>query len=163
MPASKSAFPRVLRDKVLSMMFMFLEQKRFWTLFGIGFRVFMLFEPLVGRPDHNGCRYLIAPLVCPIGPALYFIFRPFDPTRGPAARLSGMVDRDRSDQDAKRLGEVLGSQEARKFIWRTTAMISGALFAVMAIVAITFRNSLNGLFPSPWLGQGLVAVALDRL
>jgi len=159
-PASKSAFPPALRNKVPPMILMFLDQRFFFTLFGMVFCIFTLYGPLVGRPDHNGYRYLLAPLVCPLLPALYFIFWPFDPFRGSAARLAGMVDYDKSDQGAKRLSEVLASREARQFIWRTTTVISGALFAVMVILAVIVRSSLNWLFPSAWLGQGLIGCCI---
>jgi hypothetical protein len=142
------------------MVFMFLEQRSFWTLFGIVFCIFTLIGPLFGHPDHNIYRYLLAPLVCPIAPALYFVLKPFNPYKGPAARLSGMTDRDKSDQDAKCLVQLFRSKEAQRFIWRTTAKISGVLFLLMSIMTTVVRDSLNWSFSSRGLGPGLMGCVL---
>jgi hypothetical protein len=142
------------------MLFMFLEQRTFWALFGIAFCVLTLYGPWVGPPDNNGYRYLLAPLLCPMLPALYYLFRPLNPYKGPAARLGGMTDFDKSDNDAARLVQLFSSKEARDYLWQTAMKISAVLFAIMAVITIACRNSLNWSFPSPWLGQGVIGCCI---
>lgn len=161
MAAPKKIIPRDLRAKVPSMLFMSLEQRTFWDLFSMGFCVFSLYGPVVGRiADHNGFRYLLGPLVCPIVPLLYYLLIPFNPYHGSAARLSGMVDKDKRDLDAKLLVELFCSSVARKFLLQATMKICGVLFVIMVAVSIACRNSLNWSLPSPWLGQGLLGCSI---
>jgi hypothetical protein len=140
--ANRVAIPPRLRHKVPALVFMFLSQRLFWTIFGIGTCVFTLFGPVVGRTDHNGYRYLLGPPVCPPAAALFFFLRPFNPYKGFAARLSRMENRD-LDPSATRLLEVFRSHEARQFLLRTMVKISGIVFLVMALFAVAFRSSLN--------------------
>jgi hypothetical protein len=158
--ANKVAIQPKLRNKVPPILFMFLEQRRFWILFGIGFCILMLYGPVVGHPDHNGYRYLLGPVLCPMACAIYMVVRPFNPYKGFAARLGGMIDSHESEPDARRLLELFKSDLARHHIWRTTAKVSGVLFLFMAIAAAVLRNSLNWTILSPWFGQGLIGGCL---
>ncbi len=150
-----------LRRKVPSFVLMFLEQRPFWLLFGIGLCIFSLYGPIIGRPaDHNGFRYLLGPIVCPIPSFLYYWVHPFNPYRGPAARFAGMIDRDKTDEEANRLVQVFQSPQARVFLARTTILLSAVLFLIMALITLAFRNSLNWLPVSSWLGQGLIGALI---
>jgi hypothetical protein len=146
-----------LRYKVPTFILMFLEQRPFWILFGVGLCIFFLYGPIIGRPaDHNGFRYLLGPIVCPIPSVIYYWARPFNPYRGPAARFAGMIDMDKSDEDADRLVQVFQSTQARTFLVRTATQLSAVLLLIMALITLAFRNSLNWSPISSWLGQGLI-------
>jgi hypothetical protein len=145
-----------LKRKVPPFVSMFLEQRPFWLLFGIGLGIFLLYGPVIGRPaDHNGFRYLLGPLVCPVPSFLFYVVRPFNPYRGPAARFAGMLDMDKRDPDAQQLVQLFRSDQARNFLVRATVKLSAILFVVMAVITVACRNSLNWLVVSPWFGQGL--------
>jgi len=138
---------------------MFLAGRTFWTLFGSGLAVFLLYGPIAGphAPDHNGLRYLIAPWICPWGAAVFYQFLPFNPyRRGSVSQFVGMVDFDKRDSDAKRLVAVFRSAEARRALVRITLKISAILFVIMALVTVTFRHSLNWSFSSYSLSLSLI-------
>jgi hypothetical protein len=135
---------------------MFVEQRSFWTIFGIALSAFLLYGPVVGRPDHNVYRYLLGPLLCPAMGAIYFILWPFNPYKSSDARTDGLFDYDESDKDAKQLVEVFRSKDAQKFVRISAIKLSGTLFFLMPVAMLALRHWLNWSFPSPWLGPGLI-------
>ncbi len=163
--ASKSPLPHELRSKVPPLVVMFLEQRIFWTLFGLALALFSLYGPIAGphAHDYNGYRYLLAPWVCPWVPAISYIIFPPNPYRGYPASFAGMVELDQRDPDAKRLAELFRSPEARHVLVRTTLKISAVLFVVMALVTVAVRDSLTWSFSSYWLIPGLLGGAIGSL
>jgi len=135
---------------------MSVEQRIFWLLLGFALYVASLNGPIIGKTDHNGYRYLIGPFVCALIASSFFIFRPFNPYRGPAARLGGMEAVPESDLEARRLVELFRSDHARQFIWQTSAKMSSICFLLMAIITWADRNSLHWSISSPWAVPGLI-------
>ncbi|MGO8829680.1 MAG: hypothetical protein ACLQT5_10570 [Steroidobacteraceae bacterium] len=159
----KDLILRALKAKVPPMLMMFVEQRRFWTIFGLGLATLLLFGPVAGphAPDHNGLRYLLAPWVCPWGAALYYAFAPFNPYKlSSLSRFSEMADYNKRDPDANRLVEVFRSAEARQTLFRITVRISIILFTVMMLISFIVRSSLAWSVSSYWVGQGLIACTI---
>jgi hypothetical protein len=144
------------RAKVPALLWMLSERHRFWTIFGIGVAAISLYGPIVKHVDHNGWRYLCGPFLCPLIPAAYFLLRPLNPYRTGGARFSSMIDLNKRDEEASRLVGLFDSAAAMRSLLRSTILVSGILFVVMLAATIASYSSINWLFPSPWLGQGLL-------
>lgn len=152
--------PVPLRKKIPSAVLMFLEQRVFWTIFGVCLSAFFLYGPFVGIGDHNGFNYFINPVIGPLVSALYYSFKPFNPYYGPAAKWAGMVGKDLVDEDARRLVGVFRSGAARRMVWMTMIKISTLLLIIMGGTAGFFRNSINWAFNVVDVPKGLIGCAL---
>ena len=159
MAVNEDTIPRELRAKAPPLLLMFVKQRVYWTIFGLGLAVFLLYGPISGpnAPDHNGLRYLLAPWICPWGAAIYYMFVPFNPySSGSVSRFAGMIDYNKRDSDANRLVEVFRSPATRHALIRVTLRISVILFLIMMLITIIIRHSLTWSFSSYWLGEGLL-------
>src|SRR4026209_2542461 len=116
-----------LRRKVPGGLLTAVEHHRLIILSGFAFAACSLHGPFIGTSDHNGLRYLIGPWLCPALVATYYYLRPFRPYKSGAARYAGLVDYDSEDVDARRLSTIFASNEARRFLLRATAKLSGQL------------------------------------
>jgi hypothetical protein len=136
---------------------MMADGRKFWVPFGLGLALVMIYGPIVGPPDHNGLRYLIAPLICPWIPAAYYLLRPIRPYSGYRGRwgtLGGMVGKDKTDPEAARLTALFASPEARNYIRRVALRMSAILFAPLVITALFASESLTWTPLSLWQFQG---------
>jgi len=124
------------------------EQRRFFTLFGIGLALLTLHGPVVGRTDYNRLRYLLAPWVCPVLLAAYDSLRPFNPYESGAAGYAGMVGDDSADPDARRLSTIFASNEAGHSLWLTAGRLSSQLFAVRSPLGFCLAWRVHGSVPS---------------
>ena len=151
-----SSFPPSLRNKVPGMVFMFLEQRYLPFLIGLVLSVLSFHGPLLGRVDHNGIRYLLGPLLCPMVCTIYLIVRPFNPYRGFAARWAGMIYVDKPGSAEERLVELFQSRIARRSILQIAISISGLMFLLMVTLAWLERGSLSWSLLSAWSVPGLL-------
>jgi hypothetical protein len=149
-------FPPSLKDKIPRLSLMFVEQRIFCLILGFALYACSLNGPVVGKPDHNGFRYLIGPFVCALIAASFFVLRPFNPYRGPAARLAGLERADESDPEARRLVELFRSSQAHRFIWRTSAKMAVVCFLLMRLITLADRNSMDWSISSSWTVPGLM-------
>lgn len=152
--ASKSE-PRLRRKVPAPLVAMAFDARTFFYRFGLGFAALSIFGPLVGHPDHNGYRYLCAPLICPFAAVLYYIAIPFNPYRGMWARRCGMELKDLVDPERARLVMLFRSGVARRLLFRSALKVCGILFAIMVVFTLIFWHSLVWRFPTAWLGLGL--------
>jgi hypothetical protein len=152
--------PEKLRRLVPPMIYIFLEQRRFWTYFGTAFAALSVNGPIIGPPDHNALRYLFAPLICPCLCAIYFSLVPFNPYRGLGAQFGGFVNKDLQNEDAKRLVDVYRSMSARREIWRSALTTSGILLLLLLIAAAVEWRTLRWSLNSPWLVPGLMGCVI---
>jgi len=56
---------------------------------------------LSGFENRNGWTFFVGALVSPLLTALYFVVFPFNPYRTPAAKFSGMYDKDKNDRNVQ--------------------------------------------------------------
>jgi hypothetical protein len=152
-----------LRRKVPPLLLMLADLRPFFTVFGVALAMLIIHGPVVGRPDYNGLRYLLAPWLCPAVIATYYYVKPYRPYRVGAARIADLTDHDAHDPDAQRLVEIFQSREARHFLLRAMLRLSGRLFGIMLLLAILHWQSLTWTLTSPWLGQGQWVVVSDPL
>ncbi len=85
-------------------------------------------------------------------PATYYFYRPIRPYSGYRGRwrdLAGMIGKDTTDLEARRLTDLFQSDDARRFTVRIGLRISGILFAPMALAAFILRYSLTWTLVSP--------------
>ena len=153
-PMLRGPIPGRLRRKVPSALLMFVDGQRFWTVFGFGVALLAIYGPLVGPSDHDGFRYLLLPVLSPWVPALYYKLRPINSYSGYRGRwhdLGGMIGKDRTDVEARRLVELLQSGEGQAAVTRLAIMSSAMLFVPMALVSIALWSSLTWTFWSRWL------------
>jgi len=147
MAATRSGIPPELRRKISPGLYtMVVQHSVFLRLFGVGLSALLLYGPVAGIPDHNGFRYLLGPWVCPSLVAAYRTFFPFRPYRG-TPFLDRTHDIDREDPVVMRLVEIYRSNEAKCYLWGQALRLSGILFAIMGILALLVRDSLNWSFP----------------
>jgi hypothetical protein len=158
--ANKNTVPRELRNKIQPLVLTFFERPLAGTLFGLGFALLSLYGPIVGPPDHNGLRYLLAPWICPWVGAVYFLLVPYNPYRGSPLIVGKMLNLDQRDADARRLVELFQSREARHVLIRIIFKISTILFVMMALITVIVRDSLNWSFSSYWLLPGLLGCCI---
>ena len=152
---------KTLERKVPPFVLALYRSRAFATPFYMFLFIFFLYGPVVQRTaDHNGFRYLLGPLVCPILPVVYQILRPYNPYRGTPAILAGMVGLDARDTDAQRLVAIFRSTEYRRFVFRTSLNMRIILFGCMLIVTLLSFRSLNWHAVSPWFGQGVIGGAI---
>jgi len=131
------------------MLLMFVDQRTFWTLLGMGLVVLMLHGRVVGPPDYNVLLYLLGPWLCPAMVATYYYFKPFSPYRVNAAQIADLADYEFRDPDARRLVELFQSKEAQRFLLKATLKLSGRLFGIMLLFAVLHRHNLT--WTSTWL------------
>src|SRR5580704_15924617 len=123
---------------------MFFRHRCLWGAFGVGLAVFLLYGPILGRPpDHNGFRYLLAPWLAPIIPALYYYLFGFNPYRGYPAELDGLSYLDKHDDDAKRLVLIFHSETSRRVLLVSYFKVSMIIFLIMLIITLCFIDSLD--------------------
>jgi hypothetical protein len=154
--ATRFRIPARQRAQVPPLLWMLSEQRTFWTVFGVGLAALSLYGPITRHVDHNVWRCLLGPFLCPLIPAAYFWLRPLNPYRTGGARFSGMLDLHMRDQEAGRLVGIFESNVAKRSLFRSTILVSIILFVVMLVATLLCIPHLNWLFPSPWLGQGLL-------
>ena len=141
--AGKVDIPRKLAVLLPPTVRMFGEQFPFSKWFGIGLAIFLLYGPVVGaHGDHNGFRYLLAPLVCPWFAAVYYRLAPLNVYHGYAARISGLLNFDERNDDAQRFVTLFQSAETRSFAWRAARSV--ALFEVIIMAVLTLANAAAG-------------------
>ena len=130
--------------------------RRFYTGFGIVMAVFMLYGPIPARAaDHNGYRYLLGPLVCPLLAALISLLFPLNPYRQSYGTSRSLYRLDERDEGARRLVELLRSDDSRQVTVVMAARTAAVLLPIMAGLALVFHRSLNWTLQSPWLGWGI--------
>jgi len=156
----KRYLPRKLEGKVSPGLVWYARQKTFMLSVSIPASVLLLFGPVVGRPDHNGIRYLIGSLLCPWIAALYYLVFPFKPYRGSPFLPSGTHSVDSSGPEVIRLVDLFKSPAAKSLLWRAAIKLSGILLASMAMLTLVVRHSLSWSLPSPWLFPGLMGCTL---
>ena len=141
---NRMGFPAELKKKVPAFIFeMGITERWVYSFVGILISTLSIYGPVVGTPDNNGYRQLLAPLICPPIAAIYFLLTPFNPYTGFIAQSNEMEHRDKLDSEAKHLVTLLGSKDARRFIWSITMKISGGLFLLMTVLTILTRETLN--------------------
>lgn len=160
MAANNNVVPSELRGKIQPLVLTFFERPVWVILFGLGFALLSLYGPIIGPPDHNGFRYLLAPWVCPWIGAAYFLFVPYNPYRGSPLFVGKMLDLDQRDPDARRLVQLFESQEARRVLVRIVLKISAILFMIMALITLIIPDSLNWSFSSYWLIPGVLGCCI---
>jgi hypothetical protein len=130
--------------------------RRFYTGFGIVMAAFMLYGPIPARAaDHNGYRYLLGPLVCPVLAALCSLLFPLNPYRSRFGSVRGLYRLDERDEGARLLVELLRSDDCRQVTVVAAAKSAAVLLPIMAVFALVFRQSLNWNLHSPWQGWGI--------
>jgi hypothetical protein len=133
----------------------------FYTGFGILMAVFFLYGPMPARiVDHNGYRYLLGPLLCVLLAALCHLLFPLNPYRSAFGSDRTLYRLDERDEGARRLVELLRSDDCRQVIAVTAAKSAAVLLPIMAVFALVFRQSLNWQLQSPWQVQGVAGGTL---
>ena len=163
MTAEKYRIPRELRAKMSPMLAGVVEHTTVWTLFWVAVAAVLLYGPISGphAPDHNALRYLLAPWVCPWGMTLWYWLVPFNPSgKGPVVQIAGRKDDDPPDADARRLAALFRAPAARRALLRITLKISLMLFAVMVLITVVVRQSLQWSLSSHWLLWGLMGAGI---
>ena len=154
MTANSRHIPGSVRRKVPSALLGIADARTLIVVLGLGLALLMIYGPLVGQGDHNGWRYLLAPLVYPWVPAAYYIFRPVRPYSGYRGRwnnLGGLIDKDQSDLEAARLTALFQSAEARRYMVRTALRMSVILFVPLAVATLALGESVSWRPYSQWL------------
>jgi hypothetical protein len=131
--------------------------------FGIGFAVLSIYGPLFGpHGDHNGWRYLVAPLICPPFCALHYRFMPGNWYHGSFARGTKFFDLDNRNGDARRFVQLFRSPAAHSFIWRAAAKVMLIEFTAMlvATIATAATGKLGWSISSSWLWAGLLGCCI---
>lgn len=129
LPVNKSPIPSRLRTKVPPAFTMFLEQRLFWELFGLGLCCLGLFV-LDVRTVRVRSVYLafLGPFLVPAMVVARYIFYPLNPYKTVAGKIAparkALQD---DDPDRRRLIEILQSPAAWKFAARRSAQLSGVL------------------------------------
>ena len=144
--------PGYLRRKVPSALLMLVDGRKFIEILGLGLALILIYGPIVGPPDHNAISYLVAPLICPWIPAIYYLLRPIRPYSGYRGRwgtLGGMIGKDKTDPEAARLTALFASSDARAYILRAALRMSAILFAPLAVTALIAWQSLTWTLSSP--------------
>lgn len=131
--------------------------------FGLVLAVFLLYGPVVGpHIDHNGWRYLVAPLLCAPLVGLFYHLYPPNPYNGYSARVAGLQGLDNRDARAARLVALFRSQAARSVIWRTTFSVVVIEFAAMTVLLVIciLTSDVQWTVSSYWLWQGILGCCL---
>ncbi len=89
--------------------------------------------------NRNGWTYFLGAVLAPAIAAGYFIIKPFNPYRTPAAKFAGMTNMDEQDPQSRRLSLLMGSAAARNLLIKSFLKLS-ALF-LLAMVAIAYVQS----------------------
>jgi hypothetical protein len=90
---------------------------------------------LSGFENRNGWTYFVGALASPLLTAIYFVVYPFNLYRTPAAKLSGMYDKDKNDETCKRFAGLMRSNSARRVVMRNALILS--LTMLLAMIAIS--------------------------
>ena len=151
--------PSGIKNKVSPYIVGCVERRELIIGFGMAMSIVCIFGPIVGHPDHNGVRYLMAPFIMPYVPAIYLTLRPFRPFRG-IPFVTGTWDVDTSDTEVMRLVELYRSEAAKRFVWRSAVKLSVILLCSMVVLGVLVRNSLEWSFWSSWTWQGMVGCCL---
>jgi hypothetical protein len=110
----------------------------------------------------------VGSLVSPLLTAIYFVVFPFNPYRTPAAKFSGMYDKDKNDETCKRFAELMRSNSARRMVLKNALILSLtmllAMIAISVVQAKPISWSLDGdsraWFPLLTLFSSLVLVPI---
>ena len=157
-------FPPELRKLVPPWSYLFfIEWKDGNALICASFTAVTIYGPIIGPADHNGFRYLFAPLLCPAVAIIVNLLTPYDPYAVGYAGLDGMTSFEKSDPESKRLVAILRSDEARRFIWGKAARISALLYLFVAIATILTPGPLKWSINSPGLVPSLIGGCLGAL
>lgn len=154
-----SKIPGRLRRKVPSALLMFVDGRRFMTIFGLGLALFGIYGPVAGPPSHDGLRYLLLSLLCPALPTLYYKLRPVQPYSGYRGRwgdLGPMIGKDERDAEARQLRDLMRSAEAQGAMTRIGVRMAVILFVPMAIASAVLWPSLSWTLWSQVLFMSLV-------
>lgn len=162
-PASRIVVPTELDRLLPPALRVFVSQFPFSKWFGLALAVLLLYGPLVGpHVDHNGWRYLIAPLLCaPLAGLLLRVHAP-NPYRGYSARAAGLQGLHNRDARASRLVFLFRSEAARSVIWQTTFSVAMIEFAVMTVLLVVCMLTADVKWTpsSYWLWQGIAGCCL---
>jgi hypothetical protein len=161
--ASKVIVPQELARVLPPTVRIFAEQFPLSKWFSIGLAIFLLYGPVIGpHADHNGWRYLLGPLICPLLAALYYRFTPPNPYRGYSARYAGLLNLDKRDANAQRFVSLFQSAAARSFVWRAMEKVALVELTVMAIVILATgaTGKLNWSIASSWSWQGFIGCCI---
>jgi hypothetical protein len=91
---------------------------------------------LSGFENRNGWTYFVGALVSPLLTAIYFVVFPFNPYRTPAAKFSGMYDKDKSDETCQRYAELMRSNSARRVVLRNALILSLLMLSAMIAISV---------------------------
>lgn len=161
--AGKIEIPANLARLLPPTVLMFWNQIPFSKWFGIALGCLILYGPIVGpQTDHNGWRWLVTPLVCPLIIGFYYRFWPPNVYSGYSALRAGLHDLDKRDPDASRLIALFRSSEAHEFIWRTVGKVTLIELSVMGVLggATAAMNDVSWSGSASWLWQGVVGCLL---
>lgn len=93
--------------------------------------------------NRNGWIYFLGSILGPTLVAAYFMIKPFNPYRTPAARFSGMTDRDERDPECKRLRLFMASAAARGLLIKVAIKLSIMFVFAMLIIAAVQSKPLS--------------------
>jgi hypothetical protein len=85
--------------------------------------------------NRNGWIYFLGSILGPALAAAYFMLKPFNPYRTPAAKFSGMTDRDERDPECKRLRLFMASAAARGLLIKVAIKLSVIFVLAMLVIA----------------------------
>lgn len=85
--------------------------------------------------NRNWWTYLAGAVVSPFLTAIYFSVFPLNPYRTPAAKFSGMFDKDKEDQACKRFADLMRSRSAHRVLLAHALKLSLILLLAMAAIS----------------------------
>jgi len=156
-------FPPQLKRKVPPGVYMFLEQRVFWSPFGVLLAIFFLHGPWVGARDLNGYRLLVGAVICPALVSLNYWIVPFNPYQSFAARLAGMTNYGIGDPVIRRAPEIFASTAARRYLLTTSLRISGLLLLTNILIMAAQWRSIDWRPYSPWFFPGILGGCIGSL
>ncbi len=142
MAAIKDVLPDRLRRKVPPVFFMCVEQRGFWTLFGLALCFIGLYTDVPRAGARNGYLCFLGPVVVPAMVALRYKLFPLNPYRTVAGRIMPAGIESEEDPDRKRLVDLLRSIEARRFTLLQSMQLSAILVLTSTLVPLFWRAPL---------------------
>ena len=98
--------------------------------------------------------------MCPLLGLVIPLLFPYNPYRARRASGRSLYRLDERDENARRLVEILRSQDCRRITLRETANLAALLFGILAALTLVYRASLSWQLTSSWLVQGVGGGAL---